>query len=151
MCVCVCHSVCVCVRVCVRACVRACVCMCVCVCVCVRACGYVRACERACVCVVKQFWWNKVGINEGMRNLCLSTEQTMNQPTQQKKKWRARPGFEPGTSRTLSENHTPRPTSHLGRKLQTQIICNKCLITTAVIWRQMGEITISESSTVQGK
>ena len=26
--------------------------------------------------------------------------------------YRARPGFEPGISRTRAKNHTPRPTSH---------------------------------------
>ena len=33
-----------------------------------------------------------------------------------KMNFRARPGFEPGTSRTLSENHTPRPSSQPQRR-----------------------------------
>ena len=43
--------------------------------------------------------------------LAIDAVQSLFQETFKEKGSWARPGFEPGTSRTLSENHTPRPTS----------------------------------------
>ena len=43
--------------------------------------------------------------------LAIDEVQSLFQETFKEKGSWARPGFEPGTSRTLSENHTPRPTS----------------------------------------
>ncbi|GFY13679.1 hypothetical protein TNCV_4960491 [Trichonephila clavipes] len=43
----------------------------------------------------------------------LSENHTPRPPSRSLRDFRARPGFEPGTSRTQSENHTPRPPSRV--------------------------------------
>ena len=60
-------------------------------------------------------WTRMVAFCSQSKNLVLARDPEESDEVKSRVKQRARPGFGPGTSRTQSENHTPRPTSQRKR------------------------------------
>ena len=67
----------------------------------------------------QEHWWEVLQEKKSLLHSCskIAVQKLMNE----KREWRAPPGFEPGTSRTLSENHTPRPKSQLNQGLRVNL------------------------------